>query len=158
MKAHLRRFADSPFGVFGFLDLIRDDGLAVARFCTGEDDWLDNHPKLSCIPAGDYLCKRVKSPKFGWTFEITGVPGRSAILFHSLNTEEDTEGCVGLGEDFGALTVDDEDQPGPGHRLKWAIIRSKLAVQRFLGLLAGLDSFPLKVSWAPPGSWRVTQD
>jgi len=70
-------------------------------FCiTLERPWLNNQPNISCIPKSIYTCKRVVSPKFGNTFEITGVPGRYGILFHKGNISEDTQGCVILGEYF----------------------------------------------------------
>lgn len=154
MKAHLLRFADTPFGVFAFLELRDDRDVLVARFATAEDDWLDNASNVSAIPVGTYRCKRVMSPRFGPTFEITGVPGRGAILFHSGNTEEDVRGCVLLGERFGALTVRDEDDPTHPLVEKWAVKESKTAFRRFRDAVAGLQEFPLTVEWAAPGSWR----
>lgn len=52
-------------------------------------------PKL---PPGTYICVRgihslLAHPQFE-TFEITGVPGHSGILFHRGNDENDSEGCV----------------------------------------------------------------
>lgn len=154
MNAELLRFADSPFGAFGWLDLFNDAGERVARFCAAEDDWLNNAPGKSCIPAGSYTCRRGRFPRMGETFEITNVPGRSAILIHSGNTEEDVQGCVLVGEAFGALDVKDEDDPSHTIAHKWAVVRSKVALQRFLGLVAGLQTFPLEIRWALPGEWR----
>ncbi|TPM41426.1 DUF5675 family protein [Mesorhizobium sp. B2-3-4] len=78
---------------------------------TLEDSWRDNQPKVSCIPAGTYHCVphgwEPNSPvKRKRTWEITGVPGRSAVLIHAGNRPADTEGCilVGLGVFSGALT------------------------------------------------------
>ena len=56
---------------------------------TLERQWLNNQSNISCIPEGGYLCKRVKSPKFGNTFEVTDVTGRSHILFHKGNLDDD---------------------------------------------------------------------
>jgi hypothetical protein len=70
---------------------------------TLERPWLDNRKGESCIPAGDYYCKRVNSPTFGDTFEVSGVPGRSAILFHKGNLEDDTNGCILVGESFNPV-------------------------------------------------------
>ena len=83
--------------------LILDDEVFC---CTLEDPDLDNQVNVSCIPEGVYLCKRVKSPRFGDTFEITKVPGRTHILFHAGNTQEDTHGCVLLGRFWGKLRGD----------------------------------------------------
>ena len=58
------------------------------------------------IPTGQYICKPIESPKFGGTFQVQDVPGRSNILFHPGNTVEDTAGCVLIGESFGKLRSD----------------------------------------------------
>jgi hypothetical protein len=162
MRAQLLRTCDSEFGVFGYVDLW-DTDLAdprmerrVLRLRTGEDDWLDNAVGKSCIPAGHYRCRRTIWQKTGVpTFEIA-VPGRSKILFHWGNTEENVDGCVMLGSDFGAFTVPDEDAPGSPERLKWAIASgSHVAFDAFMAALDQVEEFPLDVVWAPPGTWRV---
>lgn len=51
----------------------------------------------SCIPPGVYICKRHSGPKYKNTWEITEVPGRTAILFHWGNVEDDSLGCILLG-------------------------------------------------------------
>lgn len=157
MKALLHRFGDTPFGTFGYLDLVGEDGVLVRRFPVAEDDWKDNAPAESCIPAATYTCvpsvfhKMADLP----TYEITGVPGgRSRILFHPGNTEEDTKGCILIGFDFGALTVDDEDQAGPAKRVKWGVTESRAAFAEFMRLLKGVTAFQLEVRWSPPGAWR----
>jgi len=68
---------------------------------TVENPWLDNKPFVSCIPEGSYICERVQSPKFGNTFEIAGVPGRTHILFHWGVDETSTAGCVIVAEEYG---------------------------------------------------------
>lgn len=156
MKAILHRNADTEFGVFGRLSLYDDAGHKVASWCTAEDDWLDNQRSVSCIPPGTYLCRRTVFQKHSLpTFEITGVPGRSRILLHPGNTEEDVEGCVLLGMDFGATPVKDEDDPKHPVRLKWSVARSREAFAEFMGALTGIGEFPLEVQWAIPGSWRA---
>ena len=64
---------------------------------TLENPWEDNEPYISCIPAGEYHCERVNSPRFGNTFQILEVPDRTHILFHWGNYEKDTLGCILLG-------------------------------------------------------------
>lgn len=153
IAARLLRFADTPFGVFGYLDL-EQDGVRLARFATAEDDWLDNAARVSCIPAGAYTCRRGFHPRTNAQFEITGVPRRSAILIHAGNGEEDVEGCVLLGESFGARTIADEDVPSHPVVSKWAVVQSRDAITRFHALLHGVDTFALTVEWAAPGAWR----
>ena len=57
-------------------------------------------PNVSCIPTGHYHCVRTDSPRFGDTFEVTEVPGRSHILFHKGNTPKNTKGCILVAESF----------------------------------------------------------
>jgi hypothetical protein len=92
------RVEKSDAGTFGVCLL---DGKA---FCvTLEPEDRDNAEGVSCIPEGEYIARRVNSPRYGDTFEVTGVPGRTHILFHAGNVEDDTRGCVLLGRNFGAL-------------------------------------------------------
>lgn len=73
-------------------------------FCVSlEPPWLDNIEKQSCIPAGQYYCKRHYSPTWQETFLVTHVKERSAILFHPGNYISDTEGCVLLGQYFDKM-------------------------------------------------------
>jgi len=65
-----------------------------------------NKRNISSIPAQQYLCKRIISPKFGETFEIVNVPNRDHVLFHAGNVVKHTEGCVILGQYFGKLQGD----------------------------------------------------
>ena len=106
-------------------------------FCiTLEPEDLDNQRRISCIPEGVYLCKRVQSPRFGNTFEVTDVPGRSHILFHAGNTEDDTMGCILVGNTFDKL------------RGKRAVLNSGQTFKRFLKLLDGESQFWLTISAA----------
>jgi hypothetical protein len=122
---------NATFGVF-----LRNDGVPFA--VTLERPWMFNKPSVgdvpgSCIPAGTYLCKRVNSPKFGDTFEVTGVTGRSAILFHKGNINDDTRGCILVGEQF---------EPVKG---KDGIVASAKGFEEFKTLTAGLNEFELEI-------------
>jgi len=89
------RIAYIPDGTFGVLF----DG--DIPFClTLEREWRNNEKNISCIPRGKYVCKRIESPKFGDTFEVLDVPGRSHILFHKGNIEDDSHGCILIGEQY----------------------------------------------------------
>lgn len=101
---------------------------------TLELPWINNVRRISCIPAGRYVCKRVQSPKFGDTFEVTNVSGRSAILFHKGNINADTHGCIVLGESF---------EPVLGVR---GLAQSGHAFDEFMGILKDVDTFTLKIS------------
>jgi len=100
-KVEMVRLEKSDDGTFGVLRL---NGMV---FCvTLELPGRDNQTNISCIPAGEYMCRRVESPGFGSTFEVGEVPGRSNILFHAGNVVGDTKGCVLLGRYFGFLGED----------------------------------------------------
>jgi hypothetical protein len=124
----LKRIAETTDGTFGVL-LDYDTPFAL----TLERRWLNNEKSVSCIPAGTYKCRRVKSPKFGNTFEVTGVKDRSAILFHKGNLQYDSHGCILVGEMFGVLS---------GHN---GIQASDAGFCEFLSRTKKEDEFVLKV-------------
>lgn len=150
------RFADSPDGVFSWVYLL-EDGRVVDRVACMEDDWLNNEARESCIPAARYRCKRSTfnkgNPPYP-CFEFMNVPGRSLVKTHIANTEENVEGCLGMGLDFGALTVADEDLAGHPMRLKWAVTGSKPGFAKFMDFFAGYDVIDFEIRWATPGEWR----
>jgi uncharacterized protein DUF5675 len=103
------------------------DGIAFA--VTLERPWRENEPDVSCIPAGTYTCMRYHSEKYKNTFEITGVPGRTKILFHRGNEIPDTLGCVLVGEKYVDLGIGE----------------SGLGFDEFLSKFKDRDSFILSV-------------
>lgn len=100
---------------------------------TLERPWLQNKPRESCIPTGVYVCKRVNSPKFGDTFEVTNVVGRSHILFHAGNVAEDSLGCILVGESFAPV------------KGKEGIAQSRDGFAEFLAVQKGVTTFSLTV-------------
>jgi hypothetical protein len=123
----LKRISEIEDGMFGVL---LDGKIPFA--VTLERNWFNNQSNVSCIPAGSYRCVRRLYHKHGyWTFEVTGVPGRTSILIHSGNTEDDSMGCVLIGESFGAL------------KSKVAILQSKEGFLEFMERLKGQDEFLL---------------
>lgn len=104
---------------------------------TLEKPWKDNKPFISCIPEGEYLCKRIISPKFGDTFQIMDVLNRSFVLIHFGNIPEDTEGCLIIGESFGKV------------KGEYGVISSRTVVGQgfleFKDLTHGLDIFRLVI-------------
>lgn len=89
--------------------------------------------KDSCIPAGIYTCVPYTSSKHSDVYEVTDVPGRSYILFHSGNFESDTLGCILVGNISGILL----NQP--------AVMDSKACMDRLKKLL-GKNDFRLILS------------
>ena len=130
-KFTIRRFPSTQDGSFGVLF---EGDIPFAATC--EPEWRENQKGISCIPPGMYRCKRVTSPRFGNTFEITGVESRAHVLFHWGNAEGDTEGCVLVAEKFGSLNG------------KTAVLESRSANEgfnEFLKRTEGLDEFPLEI-------------
>jgi len=65
----------------------------------------NNNRPDTCIPPGTYIVIPHNSSTHPNTWEISNVPNRTAILIHDGNTENDTLGCVIVGDRLG--TVDD---------------------------------------------------
>ena len=93
-RVRIARVENSEQGLVGVLLI---DGKADCF--TLQPDPTDKH---FSIPSGCYLCKRFHGYKYKDTFEII-VRGHKDLLFHPLNTEDQTEGCIGLGEEIGEL-------------------------------------------------------
>lgn len=118
--------------------MFRDDGVFSVlhdRFQTLEH----SYNLLPKIPNGTYTCVRGMHRLHGMTedfetFEVTGVEGHSNLLFHVGNYNEDSEGCILVGEQVG--------QKLNGGKM---ITNSKVAFKQFMGLQAGVDSFTLVV-------------
>lgn len=136
-RVELIRLEKSEEGTFGVLRL---DGKV---YCvTLEPPDKDNRENMSCIPAGQYGCRRTGSPRFGETFEIRDVPGRSHILFHPGNVQGDTKGCVLLGRHFGLLR---------GER---AVLNSGRTFSEFMEQCEGGNVFSLTIKDAcGEGTW-----
>lgn len=143
-RAELIRLEKSGDGTFGVLRL---NGQV---FCvTLEPPDKDNVRNQSCIPAGHYQCRRVDSPRFGATYEVLSVPGRTHILLHPGNVADDTKGCVLLGRHFGFLC---------GGR---AVLNSGRTFGEFMERCGGTEVFPLVIEEAYSGmdkedAWTVS--
>ena len=125
----LIRVSYTQRGTFGVL--LDEDNFP---FClTLERPWKDNKRNVSCIPTGKYICKKIYSPTFGVTFEITNVKERSHILFHKGNIMDDSHGCPILGEEFGFLDGE------------IAVLSSGRAFSEFKQRLQFIDEFPLEI-------------
>lgn len=130
----LKRISYTEGGTFGvLLDVYKMASEYIPFALTCEREWLDNRPDVSCIPTGEYICKRVNSPRFGNTFEVMYVNGRTSILFHSGNTEDDSKGCILVGEEFGVVNG------------KMAVLSSKRGFAEFLERVKAVDEFMLVI-------------
>ena len=147
--ALLTRDETSDHGTLGRLRLGADEALLHAI----EPPWRDNRRNVSCIPAGRYLCVPHVSPRFGRCLLVSGVPGRSHILFHAGNVGGDrslglhthTHGCLLPGLRRGGLVVAADG----GRRRQKAVLASRTAL-RHLMAWAGDRPFPLEIT-APVG-------
>ncbi len=96
----ITRQPGSGNGILG--QLSDESGHVICDTC--ERPWLNNAPKVSCIPTGTYNVIKHDSPNHPDTWEITGVPGRSGILIHNGNSAmEDSEGCILVGDSQGII-------------------------------------------------------
>jgi len=129
LSADLSRIEQSGHGTIGVLRIEKEVQCFVL-----EKRSLLIAPRLSCIPPGVYICKRITSPRHGKTFEIEDVPGRTHILFHIGNTDSDTEGCLLLGRRPGYING------------KRGILESRLAFYDFMTRLNGVDEFNLTIT------------
>lgn len=125
---HLKRLEASKECVLGALFV---DGKWICQ--TLENPWLGNASDISCIPTGAYDCWRTESPKYGTTYVVAEVEGRTHILFHWGNTADDTEGCILLGMQPGNIGC------------KRAVIHSKIAFSQFMQAIGGDDKFRLVI-------------
>lgn len=139
-RAELIRLEKAEDGTFGVLRL---DGQV---FCvTLEPPEKGNEVNVSCIPAGQYMCRRVESPRFGTTFELRDVPGRSDILFHPGNVSSDSRGCILLGRNFGFLRGDR------------AVLSSSRTFADFMKQSQEANAFPFAISEACEGGvWKTS--
>lgn len=129
----LQYFADGIFGT-----LFDSSGKQIA--VTLEHSYYTNDIWMPKIPVGNYECVRglhqLEHMDHSFeTFEITGVAGHTDLLFHTGNTNDDSAGCVLLGEDV----VERAD----GMRM---ISMSRIAFEDFMSLMDGVDNFLLTIS------------
>jgi len=98
-KIQIKRFITGPDGTFGVL-LINDKPVCV----TLEETWDPKKEKITgsdtAITAGTYQVEAYSGTKFKNVFLLKDVPGRSAVLIHWGNTEDNTAGCILLGRSF----------------------------------------------------------
>lgn len=124
----LVRLEESDAGTFGILKINKE------VFCvTLEPKDEENKQDISSIPAQQYICTRYSSAKYPDTFEVSGVPNRSFVLFHSGNTIVDTQGCILLAQHWGKLR---------GER---AVLNSGNTFNRFLAVMKKFDMFHLTI-------------
>lgn len=127
---HLHRFGSTPYGTFGHL------WFKEFQCYTVERPWLNNRPRESCIPQGQYRLVKVPFYRGGYDcYEICTVPGRSEIKIHIGNTSEDVIGCVALGKRLGCIES------------RWAVLESRKAFKEFMRVLEDRPERSIDIRW-----------
>ena len=126
------RLEEHPvWGTFGALRINKE------VFCaTLEPPDVANLTNRSNILPGQYICSQRKSERYGQTFEIMNVPGRTDVLFHAGNVVKHTKGCVLLGQYWGKLRGDR------------AVLNSGNTFKAFINVM-GLEDFFLTITEHP---------
>jgi len=91
------RYSETEDGTYGIMEY---NGVP---FCMTLEPNDRGNGKNSCIPPGRYRCHRHHGTKYKNTWGITDVPGRTAILFHIGNIEDNSLGCILLGKSLGTV-------------------------------------------------------
>ncbi len=129
-----------------FSELTDEDGNVIAQTVEhayeslvshdiGDGEGITYSPKL---PIGTYTCVRGQHRLHSGpieTFEITGVLGHSGVLFHYGNTQQDSDGCVIVGQ----AVVDD---PQSGVQM---VTNSRTTFMKLMELESERDEFQLTV-------------
>ena len=119
--------------VYGTLGILKINKKVFC--CTLEESDCENELNISSIPTGQYVCRRYSSAKYRNTFEVISVTGRSGILFHAGNTEEDTQGCILVGDRFDKLSSHER-----------AVLNSGNTFDRFMNKLDDYIEFHLTIT------------
>lgn len=91
------------------------------------------------IPIGSYTCVRgTHQLEHGGpfeTFEVTNVPGHPGVLLHVGNYNQDSNGCILLGE--SVVTGSEDGIQG--------ITNSRVTFDKFMAIQEGVDSFTIVI-------------
>lgn len=90
---------DNGIETLGDMHILNGDA-TIFTCDTLELPWFNNQQRISCIPAGVYICKKVEAsiaipyPHIS----ITQVPGRSGVCIHKANYVGQLKGCIAVGD------------------------------------------------------------
>jgi hypothetical protein len=118
----IKRVLQTSDGTFGVLAY---SGTPFGN--TLELPWNENKKNVSCIPAGRYKARYIKSPKHGWCYELQAVPGRGNIQIHVGNTKKDLLGCIAPGKQVGKVWL-------LPLKSVWGVTQSRVAYNEFISL------------------------
>lgn len=126
----LTRTDNRPDGIFG--KLTRDTGEQVA--VTLEHAYLVDGSWQPKLPVGTYTCVWYRSPHFGYdVFLIMNVPGHDHIEIHCGCFDDNSDGCVLLGEKIA-----------PYGKVEM-ITNSRATFKAFMDSMNGIDTFQITV-------------
>lgn len=125
MKLLLERITDNGTQTIGRIYVLDKNNSSLWNCPSLELSWNNNERRESCIPVGKYQVKKHNSPRFGKSFWVQDVPGRSEILLHPANYHSDLLGCIAPGSDLRDINND-------GHI---DVTSSKKALAKLLKLL-----------------------
>jgi hypothetical protein len=133
----LMRFCwTEKYGTFGVLTM---PGKAL-RLYTVERQWQNNEPWVSCIPTGEYVCKRGQMQSSGkLAFDVQDVRGRTHIKIHAANLASELAGCIAPGTTLGT------------HDGYWAVENSAHAMLLINQALDEFNTFKLTIGDHPAG-------
>lgn len=140
----VRRYGTGTSGTFSLAEL-QEDGSTIWSGFMLEKPWLNNYPGRSCIPEGTYSAffrtpaNTPASVTHMGVYELVGVPGRTAILIHVANKDEDLLGCLAPGERVGNL----KDSAG---NVVGAVLGSRRALDALHAAARGRD-LVVKITW-----------
>ena len=126
----LIRLEDSRLhGTFGILKVSK------RLFCYTLEPHDRENGVNSSIPTGQYLCGAYSSIRHNTAYEVKNVTGRTKILIHPGNVDDETRGCILIGETLGKL------------KGRSAVLNSGKTFSRLRELL-GEDDFHLTITEA----------
>lgn len=137
---YLIRQASTPQGTFGALFDKEKKQLCVMV----ERPWLDNQPRISCIPTGSYTVQRYESPSKGPVFSVLDVPGRSDIEIHAANWFFQLEGCIAVGDSIEQSEYFGAEYPEYTGKVLPAVLNSVDTLRMLLKILP--STFILTIS------------
>lgn len=128
-----------PEGAFGML-MFRWQPIGVSlerSFDSTDNAQIAVGEQRVVVPDGISTCRKSRYFDGGYdTYEIL-VPGHTRVLFHKLNVERQSKGCVGIGESFAVFNDPARGLVGPG------IANSEAGFTEFMRLAAGVPEFEL---------------
>lgn len=140
MDLALVRSSRRPDGIFSNLLTSDDHEVCMTlEHAYKRDAFGDWYPK---IPDGEYECVRGAHRLHGMdhdfqTFEVVGVKGHSDLLFHWGNWNENSEGCILVGD-----AIAEGVHSGIHAEM---ITNSRVAFDRLMKLQSDVDRFRLRV-------------